>query len=198
MMAHYRSAKPWCELILNQHMPVAVMGKHHGISLLFPMEKLFESFVAGWLRRTLSSGLDMKSQARSAFLCVHMDRPIFRLEPDILISSPSGKWVLDTKWKLIDTLDQSTKFGLSQADFYQLFAYGHKYLNGQGKMALIYPRTETFVAPLAPFDFGGGLSLSVLPFDLNEETLIGAGCLGLSWRNNHVAHQPNAGTGMVI
>ena len=41
-MAHYQAIKPWCELILNQQMPIAVSGEWRGMSLLFPMEKLFE------------------------------------------------------------------------------------------------------------------------------------------------------------
>lgn len=182
LMAHYRSVKPWCELILNKQMPLAVMGEHHGISLLFPMEKLFEGFVTGWLRRRLSSELKIQTPARSASLCMQLNQSMFRLEPDILITSPERGWVLDTKWKLLDAFDRTKKYGLSQSDFYQLFAYGQKYLKGQGQMALIYPRTETFTAPLAPFDFGEGLTLAVLPFDLDEEALIGAERLGLSWR----------------
>jgi 5-methylcytosine-specific restriction enzyme subunit McrC len=178
LMAHYRSVKPWCELILNQQMPLAVMGEHYGISLLFPMEKLFEGFVTGWLRRHLSSELEIQTPARSASLCTHVDRSIFRLEPDILISSSERRWVLDAKWKLLDAFDLTNKYGLSQSDFYQLFAYGQKYLKGQGQMALIYPRTETFREPLAPFDFGGGLTLVVLPFDLDKEALIGTERLG--------------------
>ncbi len=182
LIYHYRSVRPWCELILNQQMPLAVMGRHHGISLLFPMEKLFEGFVAGWLRRHLSSELKVQTPARSASLCLHLDRSIFQLEPDVLVTSRDRRWVLDTKWKLLDSFDRAKNYGLSQSDFYQLFAYGQKYLNGQGQMALIYPRTDTFTAPLAPFDLGGGLTLVVLPFDLDEEALIGAERLGLPFR----------------
>ena len=46
LMAHYQAIKPWCEFVLNQHIPMAVQGDWRGLSLLFPMEKLFESYVA--------------------------------------------------------------------------------------------------------------------------------------------------------
>jgi hypothetical protein len=36
---------------------------------------------------------------------------------------------------------------------------------------------------LAPFEFGGELTLNVLPFDLDKEVLIGAETLGLDWRS---------------
>jgi 5-methylcytosine-specific restriction enzyme subunit McrC len=187
LMAHYRAVRPWCELILNRQMPLAILGEHQGISLLFPMEKLFEGFVANWLRQRLAPELDIRTPARSQSLCTHMDKPIFQLEPDILIASTSQRWVLDTKWKLLDASNRKDKYGLSQSDFYQLFAYGQKYLGGRGQMALIYPRTEAFSAPLGRFDFGGGLGLDVLPFDLDEEKLIGAERLSLPWRRNATA-----------
>lgn len=182
LLAHYRPIKPWCELILNQHMPLAVAGEYLGMSLLFPMEKLFERFVAGWLRASLAAGVDIRSPARSQSLCEHQLKPIFQLEPDILIADGSQRWILDTKWKLLDATKRADKYGLSQSDFYQLFAYGQKYLGGTGRMALIYPRTETFQSPLDAFDFGGGLSLEVLPFDLDQERLLGVERLGLTHR----------------
>jgi len=77
--------------------------------------------------------------------------------------------------------------GLSQSDFYQLFAYGQKYLGGAGRMALIYPLTEKFQSPLDAFDFGGGLSLEVLPFDLDQERLLGVERLGLRHRPMRLA-----------
>lgn len=173
LLAHYRPIKPWCELVLNQHMPLAVAGDYQGMSLLFPMEKLFERFVARWLRASLAPGADMYTPARSQSLCEHQQQPMFRLEPDILITNGGQRWVLDTKWKLLDASQRAEKYGLSQSDFYQLFAYGQKYLGGVGRMALIYPRTETFQSPLDAFDFGGGLSLEVLPFDLEKECMLG-------------------------
>ncbi|MCX2862267.1 McrC family protein [Paucibacter sp. PLA-PC-4] len=186
LLAHYRPIKPWCELILNQHMPLAVAGDYQGISLLFPMEKLFERFVARWLRGSLATGVDMRTPARNQSLCDHQQKPIFQLEPDILIADGGQRWILDTKWKLLDAGNRADKYGLSQSDFYQLFAYGQKYLGGAGRMALIYPRTETFRNPLAPFDFGGGLSLEVLPFDLDLECLAGLERLDLPQRRGRM------------
>lgn len=183
LLAHYRPIKPWCELILNQHMPLAVAGDYEGISLLFPMEKLFERFVARWLRAALMPGVEMRTPARSQSLCEHQQKPIFQLEPDIFIADGGQRWILDTKWKLLNASERANKYGLSQSDFYQLFAYGQKYLGGTGRMALIYPLTETFQIPLDAFNFNGGLVMEVLPFDLNQERLLGIERLGLSYRS---------------
>lgn len=114
----------------------------------------------------------MRTPARSQSLCEHRQKPIIQLEPDILFTDAGKLCLLDTKWKLLDSSRRADKYCLSQSDFYQLFAYGQKYLGGTGKMALIYPRTETFLWPLDTFDFGGGLTLEVLPFDLQQEQLL--------------------------
>lgn len=178
LLALYRPVKPWCELILHNQMPLALAGEHEGLSLLFPMERLFERFVARWLRDALP-GLDIRTPASSQSLCEHLRSPMFQLEPDVLVSSRSSRWVLDTKWKLLNASKRHEKYGLSQSDFYQLYAYGQKYMGGAGGLALIYPRTREFSQPLAPFDFGGGLVLEVLPFDLDQEQLLGSERLGL-------------------
>lgn len=179
LMAHYRPIKPWCELVLNRHMPLAVLGEHWGMSLMFPMEKLFEQFVADWLRRQLRLGVDLRTPAAFASLCIHGGEPIFRLEPDVYLAHAGQRWVLDMKWKRLDGSDRDGKYGISQSDMYQLFAYGHKYLGGRGQMALVYPRWAGFQQPLPPFDMGSDLTLNVLPFDLDGERLIGLEALGL-------------------
>ena len=127
LLAHYGPIKPWCELILNQHMPLAVSGDYQGMSLLFPMEKLFERFVARWIHALLPRNVDMRTPGRGQSLCEHQQKPIFHLEPDILITDAGQRCVLDTKWKLLDSSQRADKYGLSQSDFYQLFAYGQKY-----------------------------------------------------------------------
>ena len=186
LMAHYQAIKPWCELILNQQMPIAVSGEWRGMSLLFPMEKLFEQHVEGWLRRRLVPGTHLTPQASRHSLCQYDGSAMFRLEPDLLLQRGPKAWVLDTKWKRLDGADRQNKYGLSQADFYQLFAYGQKYLAGRGEMALIYPRTAQFPQPLPPFDFSPELRLWVLPFDLDDDLLLAGEGVGFT----HCLNQP--------
>lgn len=172
LMAHYQPVRPWCELVLGQHMPLALRGKTQGISLLFPMEKLFERYVETQLRKQLPAPYTLKYQTASKSLCFHDGRDMFQLRPDFLIKN--GKnivVVLDTKWKLISTNDREKKYGLSQSDFYQLFAYGHKHLAGKGEMLLIYPRTDNFRDVLPQFEFSPDLKLWVAPFDLKNDEM---------------------------
>jgi 5-methylcytosine-specific restriction enzyme subunit McrC len=182
LMAHYRAVRPWCELILYQKVPLSLIGSWRGISFLFPMEKLFERYVASKLRAVVAPGVRIVTQAASQFLCEHDGSPKFRLQPDILIESGNTRWVIDTKWKLLDSADSANSYGLSQADFYQLYAYGQKYLGGSGEMVMIYPKRKEFLHPLPVFDYGSGLDLWVLPFDLEDEYLIHEGCTSLPLR----------------
>ena len=57
--------------------------------------------------------------------------------------------------------------------FYQLYAYGQKYLGGRGSLMLIYPAHADFSAPLPTFEFDAGLPLDVMPFNLETDTLEG-------------------------
>ncbi|USR78293.1 hypothetical protein NGM67_11100 [Photobacterium damselae] len=77
--------------------------------------------------------------------------------------------MLDIKWKRINP-ESTNKFNLSQVDFYQMFAYREKYLEGKGKLVLIYPKTDKFAPPIeGHFAFLKDLTLWMLPFDIKKD-----------------------------
>ncbi|MBY7731439.1 McrC family protein [Vibrio splendidus] len=179
-LIHYRTVKPWCELILSYQSPVSLAGQHNGISMLFPMESLFERYVAIKLGKSLPHSLKLKTQASSCSLVTHTPRSgkpqeWFRLKPDIVVCEKNRHeplYVADTKWKRINEKQATAKqkYGVSQSDMYQMFAYGHKYLGGSGVVYLIYPAYEHFNESLSPFRFDENLSVRVIPYDLiNDE-----------------------------
>jgi 5-methylcytosine-specific restriction enzyme subunit McrC len=175
-MGYYADALAWVRLILDEESPLTGTGAHRAPSLLFPMEAVFEAFVAKHLANQLARPLVLKTQARNRHLVRHRQRNWFRLKPDLLVrEADNDTLVLDTKWKLLDSLKASgtDKYGLSQADFYQLWAYGHSYLDGCGDVVLVYPRTKSFNEPLPVFEFpkSDGLRLWVLPFCLASRRL---------------------------
>jgi 5-methylcytosine-specific restriction enzyme subunit McrC len=174
LMAHYVPVKPWCELIIKQQLPLAVAGDWHGMSLLFPMERLFERYVAASLGRDLQGDARLQTQSRSEYLCQHKGKNFFQLRPDLMVHHQQKSWVLDTKWKRLSSSAEDKSYGLKQSDFYQLFAYGHKYLAGEGELVLIYPRLSAFDTPLKVFEFAPKLLLWVLPFDMERGVLLGA------------------------
>lgn len=179
-MLLYRGLKPWCQLILGQQTPFTVSGGHFGQSFLFPMNELFEKYVASVLRQQLQQGLQLKEQAASKHLVQkHNDQKLFQLRPDILIlDGDTPKTLLDCKWKILeqnesqDTSIYKEKYGIQQSDMYQLYAYGKKYLNGSGCLYLVYPKHEKALGLLSDFQFDEELRLRVLPFDLDKDRLV--------------------------
>lgn len=172
-LAHYRDIKPWCELILSQQSPITMSGVNNGVSFLFPMEVLFERYVAAKLKRQISKPLRITEQTQSKALTKHKEQNWFKLRPDIVVyNDKTIVSVMDTKWKLLNQNLKTgkDKYNLAQSDMYQLFAYGEKYMNGEGELYLIYPKHENFETPLEHFSFKPGLQLNVVPYDLvNDE-----------------------------
>ena len=174
-MSLYEQPISWARLILSGNSPLAMQGHSNAISLLFPMEAVFESYVADILRLNLVDGAYLKEQVASKSLAKHNGEAMFRLKPDMVVfetGKSEATMVFDTKWKLIDA-NGSGNYGMSQSDMYQMFAYGHKYLGGSGALMLIYPRTEKFSQMIVePFEFSDGdsrLMLYVVPFDLSPD-----------------------------
>ncbi|NHV10059.1 McrC family protein [Cronobacter turicensis] len=175
----YRAIKPWCQLILEKLNPDFQHGLHQGISLLFPMEKLYEGWVGHRLALSLQKDYRLIKQAKHHYLLEHVPagentpQQWFMLKPDFLITG-SQVMVLDAKWKLVDSRADNglRKYEISQADLYQMFAYGQKYLQGKGNMMLIYPRHQFYNNPLPAFQFDKDLSLWCVPFDLESGELV--------------------------
>jgi 5-methylcytosine-specific restriction enzyme subunit McrC len=175
-MDYYTDALAWARLILDEKSPLTGTGGHSAPSLLFPMEAVFEAFVARHLAKQLTHPLTLKTQARSHHLVRHREQNWFRLKPDLLVRDADRTLlVLDTKWKLLDGLkaNGTEKYGLSQRDFYQLQAYGQSYLGGHGDVVLVYPKTSNFYEPLPMFEFlnDRDLRLWVVPFCLKSGKL---------------------------
>lgn len=176
-MGYYADALAWARLILDEESPLTGTGGHRAPSLLFPMEALFEAFVAKHLARKLARPMVLKTQARSHHLVRHREQSWFLLKPDLLIRNAGrDALVLDTKWKLLDGMkgNGSDKYGLAQSDFYQLQAYGQNYLEGHGDVVLIYPRSDSFdrAVPVFKFPKIPNLRLWVLPFCLQARRLL--------------------------
>ncbi|WP_165459697.1 McrC family protein [Klebsiella variicola] len=173
-MAHYNEPMAWAQLILRGMSPSALQGNTNAISLLFPMEAVFESFVTQTLPHELPPHLKVKSQAATYSLVKHGLNDCFKLRPDLLIQSRQPvqtKMVMDTKWKLVDNNSQKKSlYGLAQSDFYQMFAYGQKYLGGTGEMYLIYPAHDDFSQPIQQhFAFSDTLKLWVAPYRITAK-----------------------------
>ena len=174
LIQHYSPAMPLCKLILFGLNPLTQQGNHQVVSMLFPMEKVFEAYVSAKLRRQLPKWRISEQATGRALVEEHLGRRIFELRPDLMLRSANSCVIADTKWKLIDQNNRSEKYGISQSDIYQLFGYAKKYLaeHTQKEVLLIYPACDTFDRPLSPFWYSSGEEvLYVVPFNLRNETL---------------------------
>lgn len=124
-MKNYENLMRWSKVFLYDKSFTSFSGKTEARALLFPMEKLFEAYVAKELGKIISSEWSLSTQDTGFYL---FDNPeIFRLRPDLVLRNKDGRViVLDTKWKKLNS-DEKKNYGISQADMYQMYAYSKKY-----------------------------------------------------------------------
>ena len=166
-MQHYETVMQWVGLFLFNHGLTTFAGKHVNQALLFPMEEVFEDFVASCFQRYQQRFFVRTQGPQKPFARIG-GKEVFYMKPDIsLMFNNKAKFILDTKWKRINEDDSDRKHGIIQADMYQLFAYGKKY--GCKQVALVYPKTKQFQdMDKLRYRFDEELSLACFPFDVAE------------------------------
>lgn len=162
-MPHYGPVMQWVGLFLFGHGLATYSGRYRNLSLLFPMEHVFEDFVTHSFRRW-QSGYRVAAQSPQKPLARIEDQPAFMMKPDIsLRKGDRVAFILDAKWKEIDALSEDPKHGVNQGDLYQLYAYAKG--NGCDTVALVYPRAQTFTSELR-YRLLDDVTLLCLPFDV--------------------------------
>lgn len=133
---YYENILSWCKVFLQNQSFAPYKGKNEAFALLFPMEKLFENYVA-YMFKLANPSENIKTQSSRKYLISKNDEKCFMLKPDLYIEN---KMILDTKWKIPDDSEDEKKHGISQSDLYQMFAYANKYEIKE--IYLIYPLCE--------------------------------------------------------
>ena len=135
----YEIIMRWSWVFLLNKSFTTFSGKTIARALLFPMEKVYESYVLQQLRKTLADlNWTISGQDKGYYLFATPRQ--FALRPDIVITKEDGKKIiLDTKWK--NLLDKPRmNYGISQADMYQMYAYSKKYETPD--IWLLYPNNQ--------------------------------------------------------
>lgn len=139
-MKDYELILNWSKIFLKNKSFSTFAGESASRALLFPMEKLFEGYVAKYIKRVFGdSSWTIQTQDKGYYL---FDDPSnkFALKPDIVITRDDGtKIILDTKWKRLYNSEREN-YGISQADMYQMYAYAKKY--NTPDIWLLYPVNE--------------------------------------------------------
>jgi len=160
-LSHYQKALSWCKVFLRGNSFTAFAGSEVAIALLFPMEKIFESYIIAKLRRSVSPDVELREQDARYSLFDHPTRT-FGLRPDIVLTNRNGITVMDTKWKILS--ENVRNYGISQGDMYQMYAYGKKY--GASKVTLIYPLPGKLIRSDISFFSDDGVNVEVCFVDL--------------------------------
>lgn len=169
---HYSVALQWAKVFLQNKSFSSYKGNHLNTAILFPMELLFESYVAHKMKQTYPH-LEIYAQDRKHYLVndLNLRQNKFRIRPDLVIQHQELTIVADTKWKIINQNLPSANYNISQTDMYQLFAYGKKYQinNGNTHLILIYPNHDDFNRQLH-FKYEEELKIDIIPFDFQNES----------------------------
>ena len=124
----WRELLSLARLFLGDRHQQTSAGPIDGYALLFEMNILFEEYVARLLARALAStDLSVSAQGGHRDCLFEGETGRFRTRPDLIVRRGSRiALIIDTKWKRITRIDDP-KQGVSQADVYQLMAYGRLY-----------------------------------------------------------------------
>ena len=140
--AHCKKAIDWCRVFLRGYSISNLPGTRHAQALLFPMETIFERFVARRVRLE-AEPFDIRVTAQEHSFHLFEESPrgkAFQLKPDIVLrragNGADELVIADTKWKLLCD-DSSVNYGIAIGDMYQMYAYQKRYR--AKTILLVYP-----------------------------------------------------------
>jgi 5-methylcytosine-specific restriction enzyme subunit McrC len=183
-LPHHRLVRRYDRLLLMASWLLRLLGPdvhggpQGGLGLTFDMNRLFQKTVsialeAAIRRHPLRSRLRLSRERPVRPLVTDAsDTGRFMMMPDLCLwLDETLIAILDTKWKRLSPSQDEHKAGISQADLYQLLAYGYTY--GCKRLALIYPHhPEMKDWTLPRFAYcspaGADIALQVAAFDLDE------------------------------
>ena len=168
----YEMLMQWSKVFLLNKSFTTFSGNSTSRALLFPMESVYENYVALNMKKVFGPvGWDISAQDKGHYLFEEPRRQ-FALRPDIVIKKAGRTVILDTKWKSLVNNDR-INYGISQGDMYQMYAYSKKYETPE--IWLLYPVNDE-MRNHAPISFYSGDNTYVKIFfvdvDKIEESLL--------------------------
>jgi len=130
----YRPSMTLAELIITGFQPDLKYGELHVAAFLFDMNLLFERYIADEIRRECrksAAAFKMRSQVAKVFWRHSGSNYRKTIRPDIVLETPSGTFVLDTKWKILNDVYSD------DGDLKQLYTYSLQFESPH--VFLIYP-----------------------------------------------------------
>ena len=162
----YETIMQWSKVFLLNKSFTTFSGNNNSRALLFSMEKVYESYVAKYLKKILEKdGWDVSSQDRGYYLFIE-PRLQFALIPDIICKHGKRTIIMDTKWKKLIN-NERINYGISQSDMYQMYAYSKKYKTSE--IWLLYPLNDEMKEHSEiSFNSGDGTTVNIYFVDLEN------------------------------
>lgn len=160
-MTGYQNVLAWTKVFLKNKSFTSYKGETMAYALLFPMETVFENFIAQQVKMYFTDH-EVSAQKKGTYLF----DDIFMLRPDIVMEKDEHvKYIIDTKWKLLSS-DPQENYGISQADMYQMYAYAQKFRCE--KIILCYPWAKNIDRNELPDHFtSGNIKVYIRAVDLS-------------------------------
>lgn len=135
----YEMLMQWSKAFLQNKSFTTFSGKSTSRALLFPMESVYESYVAQKIKKVFgSAGWKVSSQDKGYYLFTE-PRNQFAIRPDIVCRKGKITVIMDTKWKNLIN-NERVNYGISQSDMYQMYAYSKKYKTSE--IWVLYPLND--------------------------------------------------------
>lgn len=139
-MKDYETVLVWCKIFLSGQGFTSFEGTEVAYALLFPMETLFESYIATMMRKVFPEREFSVVAQDQKYHLFDFPGKRFLMKPDLVVTrkEDGAIFVMDTKWKLLSV--NKPHYGISQPDMYQMYAYQKKY--AAETITLLYPLTD--------------------------------------------------------
>ncbi len=122
----YENAINIAKMLILNYSPNINSGNENMLTLLFDMNKLWEEYIFRILYKHKPKGYEVSFQ-NSDFFWEHK-----KIKPDIVVSNTEENFVIDTKWKIVDSNNPSDD------DLKQMFVYNLHWKSV--KSMLLYPQ----------------------------------------------------------
>lgn len=124
----YQKAIDIAKTIILNYSPSLNYGNDNLLTLLFDMNVLWEEYIFRILQKHKPEGMEVLFQSSDKFW------ENKRIRPDIVLKTQDETYVIDTKWKIVDSKSPSDD------DLKQLFVYNLHWESEKG--LLLYPRVN--------------------------------------------------------
>lgn len=185
----YKKSLNLAKFFLLDESPYSIFfnDKREVTGVFFPMETIYESYVANKLKQLINKQISIKIQDESHRIFDKCEvggneekkyTTLFKLKPDIVVEKENETIILDTKWKELKNPKENKgiyNYNISEKDIYQMITYIQVY-NTKAKKCkkayLIYPINNNDDSPLTKdIVFSGKDDLEIRAYfiDLSSE-----------------------------